>query len=76
VNVIYYIRLREGNVPDADARYNELAKDELENTRAAGKVYEAAPWLNHKLRFDVGVNDSVKMIEAKVKLLEGFLARK
>lgn len=76
VNVIHYIRLREGNVPDADARYNELAKDELENTKAAGKVYEVAPWLNHKLRLDVGVNDSVKMIEEKVKLLEGFLARK
>jgi hypothetical protein len=76
VNVIYYIRLREGNVPDADARYNELAKDELENTKAAGKVYEVAPWLNHRLRLDVGVNDSVKMIDEKVKLLEGFLARK
>ena len=58
-----------------DPRYNELARDEVENARAAGKVYEAAPWLNHELRLDIGVNDSLKMVAEKVRLLEAFLAR-
>jgi hypothetical protein len=39
-------------------------------------MYDAAPWLNHRLRFDIGVPDSAKMIAEKVRLLEAFLAGK
>lgn len=74
VNVIYFLRLKEGNVKDADERFTGIARDELENTRAARAMYEVAPWLNHKLRLDIGVPDSVQMIDAKLRLLEAFLA--
>jgi hypothetical protein len=74
VNVIYFLRLKEGSVKPTDPRFTDLARDELENAVAAGKVYERAPYLNHRLRFDIGVPDSTKMIAEKAKLLEAFLA--
>ena len=42
---------------------------------AARKVYERAPWLNHNLRLDMAAPDSLAMIDAKVALLRGFLAK-
>ena len=36
-------------------------------------MYEVAPQLSHHLRLDVGVNESVKMIDAKVALLKEYL---
>jgi hypothetical protein len=63
VNLIRFLRQRDV----------AIATDELENTRAARTIYERAPYLSHHLRLDVGVNESVKMIDAKLKLLEAFL---
>jgi hypothetical protein len=64
VNLIRFLRQRT----------HEVAKDELENTRAARTIYERAPYLSHHLRLDVGVDESMKMIDEKVRLLEEFLA--
>ncbi|MEO6436977.1 MAG: hypothetical protein ABIP55_14625, partial [Tepidisphaeraceae bacterium] len=76
VNVIQFNRMVEAAKGDRQSirpALTELVTDELENTRAAAKVYDAAPWLNHNLRLDVGVPDSTGMIRAKVALLEEFL---
>jgi len=72
VNVIRFLRAKEQG-GDNGAALQEIAKDELENTRAARTIYQRAPYLSHHLRLDVGVNESVKMIDAKLALLEGFL---
>jgi hypothetical protein len=70
-NVIRFLHLREKNQA---SELPTIAKDELENTRAARSIYERAPFLNHKLRLDLATNDSVAMIDAKIALLESFLA--
>ena len=76
VNVIDWLRLREGNVKPDDPRYAELARDELGNARGALKVYAAALWLNHKLRIDFGMNDRVTLVEEKIRMIVGYLAGK
>ncbi len=70
-NVIHFLRLREKN---QTSELPAIAKDELENTRAARSIYEQAPWLNHKLRLDLATNDSIAMIDAKIDLLVKYLA--
>jgi hypothetical protein len=70
VNVIRFLRAKE------QSQTNDLkpiAKDELENTRAARAVYEKAPWLSHHLRLDLAMNPSIQMIDAKIALLEAFI---
>jgi hypothetical protein len=73
VNVIRFLHLKEGGVPLTDKRLRDIAQDEFDNARDALSIYQRAPWLNHKLRLDVGVPDSTDMIKAKVKLLETYL---
>ena len=51
-----------------------IAREELENARAAKRIYEKAPWLNHDMRLDLGAPDSVRMVDEKIRLLEGYLA--
>ena len=77
VNVIRFLRLHEqsgGEPAKHRLALVEVAKDELANTHAARRVYEVAPWLNHNLRLDVGVGDSLAMIDAKLRLLDEFLS--
>jgi hypothetical protein len=70
-NVIRFLRLKEkGQTTDLPA----IAKDELDNTRAARSIYERAPWLSHHLRLDLAMNPSIQMIDAKIALLEAFAA--
>jgi hypothetical protein len=76
VNTLHFVRRIEevaGEREKIRPELNQIAADELENARAARKVYEVAPWLNHKLRLDVGVNDSLVMMDEKIRLLEGYL---
>jgi hypothetical protein len=76
VNTIRFIRLIEEAKGDRNAIRDQLlpiAKDELENAQLARKVYERAPWLNHKLRLDMGGPDSLAMIDEKVRLLETYV---
>ena len=76
VNSIRFVRLIEEAKGDREKirpALVEIAKDELENTRAAERMYAGAPWLNHKLRLDVGMPDSLHMVREKLRLLEGFL---
>jgi hypothetical protein len=76
VNSIRFVRLIEEAAGDR-ARVRpalaEIARDELENARAADAMYAAAPWLNHNLRLDVGMPDSLVMLREKVRLLEEYL---
>lgn len=72
VNTIRFLRAKEKG-GDNRASLVKIAKEELKNTRAARRIYEVAPYLSHHLRLDIGVNESVKMIDTKVKLLEEFL---
>ncbi len=72
VNVIQFLRTREKG-GDNRTPLAAIAKDEMENTRAARRMYEVAPFLSHHLRLDVGVNESVKMIDVKATLLTEFL---
>jgi hypothetical protein len=76
VNTIRFVRLIEEAKGDRAAvrpKLIEIATDELANAKSARKVYETAPWLNHKLRLDVGMPDSFSMIDEKIRLLETFL---
>jgi hypothetical protein len=76
VNTIRFLRLVEEAKGDRAAirpKLAEIATDELANAKSARKVYESAPWLNHKLRLDVGMPDSLAMIDEKIRLLETFL---
>ena len=71
VNTIHFLREREGaNNP---ARLREIAASELENARAAKRLYESTPWMNHALRLDVGCPDSLVMVNEKIRLLEKFI---
>ena len=72
VNTIRFLREREG-ARDA-VRLKQIAADELANARAAKVIYESMPCLNHNLRLDVGVPDSLVMVGEKIRLLEKFLA--
>ncbi|MEA2711445.1 MAG: hypothetical protein QOF78_4046 [Phycisphaerales bacterium] len=77
VNTIRFVRLIEEAKGDREKIRPvlvEIAKDELENTQAAEKMYEATPWLNHNLRLDVGMPDSLSMVREKRRLLEAYLA--
>ena len=79
VNSIRFVRLIEEAKGDREkirSALVEIARDELENTVAAEAVYTKAPWLNHKLRLDVGMPDSLEMVRAKRELLEGYLSGK
>jgi hypothetical protein len=76
VNSIRFVRLIEeakGERAKIRPALMEIARDELENTVAAEKMYTNTPWLNHKLRLDVGMPDSLEMVRAKRELLEGYL---
>jgi hypothetical protein len=76
VNTIRFVWLIERAGGDRQKIRGELvpiATDELDNVRAARGIYEKAPWLNHNLRLDVGVNDSLAMLDEKIRLLEAFL---
>jgi hypothetical protein len=75
VNTIRFLRQRETGIEDTDPRQREVAADELENARSAATIYQRAPWLNHKLRLDVGVPDSIGMVSEKIRLLDDFLKR-
>ena len=77
VNTLKFVRLMEEAKGDRDSirpALMEIAKDELANAKSARAVYERAPWLNHKLRLDVGMPDSLSMIDEKIRLLEKYLA--
>jgi hypothetical protein len=76
VNSIRFVRLIEEANRDREKirpTLVEIATDELENTLAAEAMYTNAPWLNHKLRLDVGMPDSLEMVREKRGLLEAFL---
>ena len=71
VSTIRFLRAKESG---AEKRaLVDIAREELGNTVAARKVYEAAPWLSHAMRLDIGAPDSLTMIDEKVRLLEGFI---
>jgi hypothetical protein len=77
VNTIRVLRLTEqahGQHEKIRPTLSEIAADELDNARAARKLYQSAPWLNHNLRLDVGMNDSVAMLDEKIRLLEAYVA--
>jgi hypothetical protein len=71
VNVTQFLRVKEKG-GDNRAALVAIAQDELANARDARTIFERAPYLSHHLRLDVGVNESVKMIDAKAALLEEF----
>ena len=71
-NTLKFIRCKAEGV--ARSTLQEIARDELGNTRGARRVYETAPWLNHALRLDIGVPDSIGRVEEKIRLLEEFTA--
>ena len=71
MNTLKFIRLRESGAPKDQLQ--TIARDELDNARAAKQIYASAPWLNHNMRLDVGAPDSVKMVDEKIRLLEQFL---
>jgi hypothetical protein len=76
VNTLKLIRISEaaaGAKKDAKAELLPIAREELENARAARAMYERAPWLNHALRLDVGAPESLGMVDEKVRLLENYL---
>jgi hypothetical protein len=73
VNVLRFNRLKEKDATKNADELRQIAKDELENAQAAMKVYQAAPWLNHALRLDVGAPDSVAMLTEKITLLGRFI---
>jgi hypothetical protein len=72
VNLTRFFRTKEAG--GDRAKLIEVAQDELQNSRDARTIYERAPYLSHHLRLDMGANESVRMIDAKVKLLEEFLS--
>ena len=79
VNSIRFVRLIEeakGEREKIRPELMEIAKDELENTVAAETMYASTPWLNHKLRLDVGMPDSLEMVREKRRLLQRYLAGK
>jgi hypothetical protein len=73
VNLIRFLKAKEAG-GDNRSKLVEAARDELENTKSARTIYERAPYLSHHLRLDMGANESIKMIGAKVELLEKYLA--
>jgi hypothetical protein len=74
VNTLKFIRISEAAAQaGARAELRAIARDELENARAARGIYAQAPWLNHALRLDVGAPDSLVMIQEKLRLLEEYL---
>jgi hypothetical protein len=73
VNLIRFLKAKEAG-GDNRAKLVEAAKDELENTKSARTIYERAPYLSHHLRLDMGAHESIRMIDAKVELLEKYLA--
>ena len=76
VNTIRFVRLIEEAKGDRESirpKLVDIAQDELANAKAAKTMYDAAPWLNHKLRLDVGMPDSLDMLAEKVRLLEAFV---
>jgi hypothetical protein len=77
VNTIQFIRLIEeakGDRASIRAALVDIAQDELANAKSARTMFENAPWLNHKLRLDVGMPDSLSMMDEKIRLLEKYLA--
>ena len=50
-----------------------FARDELENARSATHLYEEAPWLDLSLRRDAGFPSSIRMLNAKIEILEKHL---
>jgi hypothetical protein len=76
VNSIRFVRLIEEAKGDGEKIRPvlvEIAKDELENALAAEEMYERTPWLNHELRLDVGMPNSLAMVREKRRLLEAYL---
>jgi hypothetical protein len=71
VNTLQFLRLK------ADGAGHEelvaIARDELENSIAARRIYEVAPWLSHHLRLDIGTLPSIEMVDAKVELLREYV---
>ena len=76
VNSIRFVRLIEEAKGDRESirpALVDIARDELANTREAEAMYERTPWLNHELRLDVGMPDSLGMVREKRRLLEAYL---
>jgi hypothetical protein len=71
-NTLKFIQIKESG--GEQSTLQEIARDELGNTRSARRVYETAPWLNHALRLDIGVPDSISMVDEKIRLLEEYTA--
>jgi hypothetical protein len=76
VNTLRFLRVRAAGLGNRAklAALVEIARDELENTRQARRVYEVAPWLNHALRLDVGCSDSIQMVDEKIRMIERIVA--
>jgi len=72
LNTLLYLEALESGTGEKTLR--EVARDELYNSREAVRIYEAAPWLNHKLRLDVGMPDSTGVLTEKIRLLEQFVS--
>lgn len=73
LNTLLFLRDKEAGADRSTLQ--AVARDELHNSHAAQRIYEAAPWLNHRLRLDVGVPDSTGVLREKIRLLEEFLAQ-
>jgi hypothetical protein len=77
VNTLKFIRMIEeakGDRVSIRPALVGIAQDELDNAKSARGMYQAAPWLNHNLRLDVGMPDSLSMLDEKIRLLEKYLA--
>ena len=56
-----------------NAPYEDILREELQNSKDALHIYEDAPYLNLKERIDGYYSSSVDMINEKVKIIEEML---
>lgn len=71
VSTILFLRARDAKADHATLV--SIARDELPNAQAARTLYLEAPWLNHCLRLDVGVPNSIAMLDEKIRQIELFV---
>jgi hypothetical protein len=76
-HTLRFLRARErwGDTlrPEDREEMRAIARDELQNARAARHLFPEHPWLNLKLRVDGEYPDSLAMLDMKVALLERSL---
>ncbi len=77
-NTVRYLLVRDGQDTTITGEHHKLntlkaiVVEEMSNVTHARMLYQKAPWLDVKLRFDARIPSSMAMIEAKEEILKGI----